>query len=205
MNKSKNALSTALAAILLAASLFAVAAPQPSNAAVASTSPSSSKMLLYISPQEYNNSVLLRTRYYQYWFEQGPKVEALARKKFGAEFGEVAMCEGTNEANTIVWLKPSMFYNPVARSYFGRIVAEVYSGNGKSLATYTGKVQHPGSIDINTVREINTTYNIALNDVVRQMAADQNFKKVLDIPPDSAQIPCANIALYSPKKSISFY
>ena len=197
MNKA-NAIALTLG--LLLCSTVSMAGQQPD------ASPAS-KMLIYISPQEYTNSVLLRHVYYQYWFEQGPQVEALAKTKFSAEFGDVAMCEGAKEGNTLVWLKPSIFYNPVARSYFGRMIAEVYSGDGKPLGTYTAKVQHPGSIDINTVGQVNAVYSATINDVVRQIAANQDLQQAMNYSTGSAshQIPCSTVALYSPRKPFSFY
>ena len=198
MNKA-NAIALALGVLHIPA--VSMAAQQ----SVAGADSPASKMLIYISPQEYSHPVLLRHPYYRYWFEQGPRVEALAKKEFGAKFDDVTMCEGNANANAVVWLKPSMFYNPVARTYYGKIVAEVFAGDGKPLGTFTANARRVGSIDINTANLVNATYDSAINDIVSQLAADQGLQSVLSKDGVVASIPCATVSLYSRDKPFSFY
>lgn len=159
------------------------------------------KMFVYINPYEYTHEILIHTPYYEHWFSQGPEVEMLAKQKLGAEFGDVAMCEGYQSANTVVWLRPSMFYNPIIRTYYGKIVAEVYSGNGESLGTFTAEAKHYGQLDVDTTGQINATYNDAMTDLARQMATSSGIHSALDHPVanNEAKLPCANVALLAHK------
>jgi hypothetical protein len=196
MNKLLPALM--FASVLSVPSASSFAAEQPPVA-----KPASSQMLVYINPNEYSHEILIRHPYYEYWFSQGPQVEALAKQKLGAEFGDVSMCEGYSSAKTVVWIKPSMFYNPIVKTYFGKIVAEVFAGNGKSLGTYTAKAERYGQIDINTAGQINATYTSAMNSIVKQMAASPSIRGALDnsaVGNDSS-VPCANVALLSKSRS----
>ncbi|HEY8119339.1 MAG TPA: hypothetical protein VIE91_08885 [Methylophilaceae bacterium] len=183
---NKFLLTTLFASGMLAASLTSVAQDQP-------------KMLVYINPNEFSHEILIHTPYYEHWFSQGPQIEALAKEKLGAEFGDVAMCEGYSSANTVVWIRPSMFYNPIIRTYYGKIVAEVYTSNGASLGKFTVEAKHNGQIDVNTAGQINETYSSAMTDLVSQMAASSSIHSALDGPAtnNESKLPCSNVALLS--------
>ena len=180
-----------LATLLCVASQPLLAAEQPSA--------TPANMLVYISPKEFTHEILLRDRYYQYWYSQGPKVEFLAKQKLGAEFGDVAMCKGFSSAKTVVLIKPSMFYNPISLTYYGEIVAEVFAGNGDSLGTYIAKSQRVGYLDVDREGQISAAYTTAMNDVVKQMAASSRIHSALDNAEVSneAKLPCSNVSLLS--------
>lgn len=182
------------ASVLSVPSVSSFAAEQPPVAKAVST-----QMLVYINPKEYTHEILLRHPYYEYWYSQGPQVEILAKQKLGAEFGDVSMCEGYSSAKTVVWIKPSMFYNPIVKTYYGKIVAEVFAGNGKSLGTYTAKAQRTGQIDIDTAGLINATYTSAMSNLVKQMTASSSIHDALTnvATGNDVSVPCANVTLLS--------
>ena len=100
--------------------ILLISAMMPTQAAQANE-PGSKKILVYISPVEYTNSVSLGfLPYYAYWFIQGPTVEHAAAQILGAQFEGVSMCEGTSTGNTLVWLKPTMSYNPSVGGFMAR-------------------------------------------------------------------------------------
>src|ERR1700712_3795462 len=109
--------------------LFAV------GAAAQTSEPVSSKMLVYISPQEYIHSIKLWHYYYNYWYEQGPAIEPVALEALNAKYGDVRMCEGNDVGKSLVWIKPHMYYNPQLEVFYGEVTADIFSGNGKVLGT----------------------------------------------------------------------
>lgn len=199
MNKLLPALM--FASVLSVPSVPSFAAEQPPVA-----KPVSSQMLVYINPNEYTHSAALSDFYYHYWFSQGPDIEALAMEKLGAQFGDVGMCEGYSLAKTVVWIKPSIFYNPKMRTYYGKIVAEVFSGSGKSLGIYTAKAEHNGWIDVDTAGQIKATYTSAMNGVVKQMAASPSIMNALDkaVASNENSMPCTSVTLISKSGSSLF-
>lgn len=185
------------ASMLSAASVTSVAAEQPSGELAAKSAPP--RMLVYINPNEYTHSAALSDFFYHYWFSQGPDIEALAMEKLGAQYGDVGMCEGYSSARAVVWIKPSIFYNPKMGTYYGKIVAEVFSGSGKSLGTFTARAEHTGWIDVNTAGQIKATYTSAMNGLVQQMAASSSIQNTLDaaVTGNENSVPCANVSLLS--------
>ena len=89
--------------------------------------------LLYISPNDYNYSVHLLHPYYDYWFEQGPLIEPIALQALKAKDSDLSICKANETANTIIRIKPNLFYNPQLRVYHSKLVATVYSGSGHLL------------------------------------------------------------------------
>ncbi|HWT29050.1 MAG TPA: hypothetical protein VN084_06025 [Methylophilaceae bacterium] len=156
-------------------------------------------MLVFIHPQDYSSEVSLRHYYYNYWVTQGPQVESAAKEVLGQAFGDVGMCQGNNPGKTLVWLRPSIFYNPLMKQYHGKIRASVYSGSGKPLATYIGEGQADGYLDMRLDRErkIATVYKLAMAKVAEKMKADAALQQELktNVAPDNAPSPCAMVTL----------
>ena len=138
----KNYLKTKTCIIILALSSI------PSMAAA---SPNS---LLYISANDYSHSVRLLHPYYDYWFEQGPLVEPIAFEALKEKLPDISMCKANETADTIIRIKPSLFYNPQMRVYHGRLVATVFSGGGNVLGTYVGEAQQQGFLSVNHATQL---------------------------------------------------
>jgi hypothetical protein len=166
----------------------------------------SSKMLVYIHPQDYTSSIKLWHYYYGYWFSQGPLVESAAKQVLGAEFGDVGMCDNNQiVANALVWLRPRMFYNPQMLTYHGEITAVAYTSGGKPIATYVGKSSKIGFLDVMPEKQVNEVYRLAMQAVATQMKADANLQAVLNnsVPANETKTPCALVTLL-PAPKIQF-
>ena len=64
------------------------------------------------------------------------------------------MCKANETADTIIRIKPSLFYNPQMRVYHGRLVATVFSGGGNVLGTYVGEAQQQGFLSVNHATQL---------------------------------------------------
>lgn len=161
------------------------------------------KMVVYISPQEYTHSIKLWHFYYDYWYSQGPAVESVATQMLGAQFGDVAMCEGNNAGNTLVWIKPSMFYNPHMLIFYGKITANVYTGSGKAIGNYVGESQRHGFLDVLPARQVNAAYKLAMQNVVDKMKADQALQAAISsgVPVNETKTPCAMVTVLPAAKN----
>lgn len=132
------------------------------------------KTLLYISPLDYNHSVQLLTPYHDgYWFEQGPLVEPVAFAALKSQESDLAMCNGSETADTIIKVKPYMFYNPWPGTYYATLVATVYAASGETLGVYTGKGKHiapgPALLRINVPSNLSRAYELAMEDLMTQL------------------------------------
>jgi len=163
---------------------------------------SKTKALLYISPNDYNYSVHLLHPYYDYWFEQGPLVEPIAFQALKAIDSELKVCKANETAETIIRIKPHLFYNPQMRVYHSKLVATVYSGGGSLLGTYVGEAQQLGftSVDNGIRYHLNKVYTLAMQDLMTKLQ--------INLMPESAKtetkLPCGLIgAQVEPK--INFY
>lgn len=189
----KDALKT-----IVYASLFVLA----SIASNAYAIESKAKILLYISPNDYNYSVHLLSPYYDYWFEQGPIVEPIAFQALKAKDSALTVCKANETADTIIRIKPNIFYNPQMRVYHSKLEASVYSGGGNLLGTYVGEAQQLGfvSFDNGTSYHINKVYGLAMKDLMTKLVINQ--------VPESANIetklPCSLIGAQAAPK-INFY
>lgn len=156
-------------------------------------------MLVFIHPQDYSSEVSLRHYYYSHWVTQGPSVENAAKEVLGQAFGEVGMCEGDNPGKTLVWLRPSIFYNPLMKQYHSKIRASVYSGTGKPLTTYVGEGMAEGFLDIRPDRErkISMVYKLAMASIAEKMKADPALQNLLkaEVPAGNAPAPCSMVTL----------
>ena len=115
------------------------------------------------------------------------------------------MCEGTSTGNTLVWLNPTMSYNPGVGGFYGKITANVYSGNGKYLKSYVGRAEKTGFIDVYTMQSIDAAYKLAMQNVADKMKADPAFQVAMNEsrPGNEATTPCGLVPiLQGPKTSI---
>jgi hypothetical protein len=163
---------------------------------------SSTKILVYISPNDYNYSVHLLAPYYDFWFTQGPMVEPIALKAIQEKYGEIALCQNNETADTIISIKPSIFYNPQMHVYHSKLVATVFSGKGDNLGTYLGEAQQLGytSFDNGTRYHLNKVYELAMQNLINKLAI-----KPLSVGEKSeAKLPCSLIGSQNDPK-ISFY
>ncbi|MES2182692.1 MAG: hypothetical protein V4493_11415 [Pseudomonadota bacterium] len=173
-----------------------------SAATGAYASESKTNTLLYISPNDYNYSVHLLHPYYDYWFEQGPLVEPIALNALKAKDSESALCKANETANTIIRVKPSVFYNPQLRVYHSKLVATVYSGGGNVLGTYVGEAQQLGanSVDNGITYSLNKVYTLAMQDLMTKLKIDT----VTGGASHETKLPCGLIGAQAETK-VNFY
>ncbi|HEY3326484.1 MAG TPA: hypothetical protein VGK14_04870 [Novimethylophilus sp.] len=169
-------------------------------ASFAARSAPAGRVLVYISPQEYAHEIKLWHFYYNYWFSQGRAIEPVALDALQPMFADIAMCDGNKAADVVVWIKPHMFYNPRMTVYYGTVVADVYSGSGKPVATYKADVQHNGYLDVLPAAQINATYRAAMQEIVRQMQADNAMQALVSqgLPASETAMPCSMVTILHP-------
>lgn len=172
------------------------------SVAGAPTTKSNAETLLYISPNDYNHSVRLLHPYYDYWFAQGPLLEQVALKALQKDTPDIGVCKANETANTVIRIKPSLFYNPQMRVYHSKLVATAYSGDGQLLGTYVGEAQQLGltGVDNATQTYIQRTYQRAMQDLLTKLS-------VVDLaehPLADHKLPCGMIGGQEEPK-ISFY
>jgi len=136
-------------------------------------------MLIYIHPNEYKHPVKLWHFYYDYWFEQGPVVEPLAESMLSEVFGEIGMCGAVNEARSLVWIQPRIYYNPHMTTFYGEIRASVYTSHGEPVATYLGEASKHGFLDVVPKIQIEAVYRAAMQDLLANMQKDPGLKTLV--------------------------
>jgi hypothetical protein len=157
---------------------------------------------VFIQAQDYDHPIRLRNYTQGYWVNQGPMLETAAHDVLGAEFGGVEMCDAKpNESKVLVWLRPSMFYNPQMRTFYGKVTAVTYTADGKPLANYVGEVAKQAFFDVKTDMTLNAVYHSAMQVVAEKMKVDAKFQAALKAPSFSS--PCA-IASLLPESKIKF-
>jgi hypothetical protein len=181
---------------------LAVAAMISASTSVLATERKTST-LLYISPLDYQYSVHLLSPFDEYWFEQGPVVEPIAFEALKEKDSALTVCKANETADTIVRIKPSIFYNPQMRVYYSKLEATVYSGAGNLLGTYVGEAQQHGYVDFDngTRYHINKVYGLAMKDLMTKLVIQPESKQASS---SEAKLPCGLIgAQVQPK--INFY
>jgi hypothetical protein len=157
---------------------------------------------VFIQAQDYDHPIRLRNYTQGYWVNQGPMLETAAHDVLGAEFGGVEMCDAKpNESKVLVWLRPSMFYNPQMRTFYGKVTAVTYTADGKPLANHVGEVAKQAFFDVKTDMTLNAVYHSAMQVVAEKMKVDAKFQAALKAPSFSS--PCA-IASLLPESKIKF-
>ncbi len=164
-----------------------------------------SNTLLYISPMEYSHSVRLLSPYYDYWFEQGPIVEPIALEALKASDASLAMCTANEKGDTVIRLKPRIFYNPQMQVYHSKLEATVYSGSGEVIGSYSGEAQQQGyaSIDTATKYHIKKAYVLAMRDLMRNIKL-QPLNNTADQTATASKLPCGMIGAQA-EPVINFY
>jgi len=171
------------------------------------TTVAAANMLIYIHPQEYTSHIKLWQYYKDYWFQQGPLVEASALKVLGKEFGDVGMCDNNQTTSkTLVWLRPKMFYNPQVLVFYGKITAVAYNAAGSPIATYVGEASKQGFLDVKTEQQVTEVYEKTMQNLAEKMKADSNLQAALKAGAATAGTPCSMVSLLpAPKVQIMSY
>lgn len=170
--------------------------------AASGTITTNSETLMYISPHDYNHSVRLLHPYYDYWFTQGPLLEPVALKALQKEIPDIGICKANETANTIIRIKPHLFYNPQMRVFHSKLVATAYSGGGQLLGTYVGEAQQMGltSVDNATQAYIQRAYQVAMQNLMVKLSA----AKLTENNHSEQKLPCGMIGGQEEPK-ISYY
>jgi len=160
-------------------------------------------MLVYISPQDYEHSIKLWHYFYDYWYEQGPAVEPVAMEALSAEYGDVRMCQGSETGKALVWIKPRMYYNPQLEVFYGEVTADVFSGNGKALGTYTGESHKHGFLDVYPERQVEAAYKLAMQNLMTKIKADAALQEGIKAgaADNEKASPCSMVAMLPPAKA----
>lgn len=157
---------------------------------------------VYIQPQDYNHQIRLRHYSQDYWYSQGPMLEAAAHDVLGADFSGVDMCDiQPADAKVVVWLRPRMFYNPQMQTFYGKVIAFVYAADGKPLVNYVGEASKRAFFDVKTEMTLNAVYHAAMQVVSSKMKADAKIQEALKAPSFSS--PCATVSVL-PEPKIQF-
>ena len=128
---------------------------------------------VYIQAQDYDHPIRLRNYSQDYWLSQAPMLESAALDVFAAELGGVAMCDAKpNESKVLVWLRPSMFYNPQMQTFYGKVTAVTFTADGKPLAKYVGEANKRAFFDVKTDMTLNAVYQAAMQAVSAKMKVD---------------------------------
>jgi len=154
-------------------------------------------MLIYIQPVEFTNPIKLWHPYTDYWFFQGPPVEAIAVDKLGKAYGKVEVCDANQSGRALVWLQPKMFYNPQVQQFYGKVTAEVYTGIGKHIGTYVGEANVRGMLGWQAETHIKQSYALAIDHVVSKMKADNALQAQFGADANQAAetAPCSMVTL----------
>ena len=155
---------------------------------------SPTNIAVYIQGQEYNHQIMLRNYSQDYWYSQGSMLEAAAHNVLSADFSGVDMCDlQPAGAKVVVWLRPSMFYNPQMQTFYGKIIAVTYTADGKPLANYVGEATKRAFFDVKTELTLSDVYHAAMRAVSAKMKADDKFQAALKAPLFSS--PCATVSV----------
>lgn len=135
---------------------------------------------IYIQAQDYNHPIRLHHYSLGYWFSQGSMLEDAAVQVLGQEFKDVAMCdENPASSKVLIWLRPRMFYNPQTQIFHGKIIAYVYTPDGKPIGNFVGKAEARGFLDIKPELNLQKVYRAAMQDVSSRIQQDAKFQEVM--------------------------
>lgn len=169
-----------------------------------------SVMQVYISPEEYTNPIHLQFPWGdQEWVSQGQIVEPIAAKSLQEAFGAVQICQGTQTSSSLMWLRPSLFFNPQVGVYYGTMTAYIYDGNGKPINKYVGESNVQGSFYFKRQENIHQSYRLAMQNLVAKLKADNAVTDVIasDLAAGETYASCSqvpnlpnNLPAYTPYK-----
>lgn len=135
---------------------------------------------VYISPDEYSHPVLLQFPWGPgEWVYQGMTVEPIAENMLQDAFGAVAVCQGVQKGKSLIWLRPSLFFNPQVGIYYGTMMANVYDGKGKYINKYAGESKVQGSFFSGRQENITESYRLALGDLITKLKADNALAEII--------------------------
>lgn len=153
--------------------------------------------LIYINPQDYTLLTSVGSDSNQYTFTQGQVVEPIAIAALSPLFADTLMCDAGNQSDVVIWIKPSMSYDPIVTLFYGQIVAKVYSGGGRPIGTYNANVEHSGFVDIYPDKQIASTYQAAMQKIAQQIQADPAIQGLVQngLPVSEPMMACNMIML----------
>lgn len=154
-------------------------------------------MAIYLAPHETQNPVMLQDRYYSYWFNRGDVVLTVAQNTFRPMFREVSVCEGTNPADVITWVKPQLFYNPQMHIYYADLKVNFYRADGKPLATLKAKAQRNGFLSSNNYQQTYDVYADAFRQIAMQFSQDAALQDAIrqSMAEHLTRTPCGIVGL----------
>jgi hypothetical protein len=177
---------------LASLSLLSLTALSGGVVAAESVAAPASRVLLLISPHDYKYSAHIGVPYYSYWFEQGPIVEPIAFEALQAMDGTLQMCTGNETANSIIRIKPYIFFNLQLGVYHSKLEATLYSGDGSERGRYVGEAQQMGVIngESSVKYNLNKVYTLAMQDLMTKL----DVKTLADAAKTETMLPCRLIA-----------
>lgn len=159
--------------------------------------------LVYMTPQEYSNQAEVGSDENPVYINNGEVVAPIAVEALKPLFGNVGICQGAMTSDVLIWLKPSMDYNPLMTTFYGTIEADVYSGSGVYVTTYKEQSQVNGLIDVDANSKIGDAYRQAMQMVVRTMQADTDLQaRVAKLSGGQNKLPCGMVAMQVPRESV---
>lgn len=188
--KSHRCLKTAFTLLVAGVTTIANAAPTDSA-------------LVYMVPDEYTNQVQVGGNENAVWITNGTVVAPLAVDALAPLFSSVGVCQGAMTSDVLVWLKPTMDYNPMMTTFYGTIEADVFSGSGVYVSTYKEQAQVNGNIDIEPNAAITSSYRQAMQMVAQKMQADTDLPaRIAKLSGGQAKLPCGMVGMQVPQPSV---
>lgn len=177
--------------------LAAVSCGLIQNTPALAQEPEPADVVVYINPLEYKHPVKLWHFYYDYWYTQGPAVEAAAMEVLNDAFGKASMCDGNNIGKTLIRIVPNMFYNPHMTMFYGKLTVDVFTGSGKPIATYVSEVQKPGFLDVAPASKTGAVYKEAMQNVVDKMKTEAALQEAIKngVPQSETSTPCSMMSV----------
>jgi hypothetical protein len=159
--------------------------------------PEPADVVVYINPLEYRHPVKLWHFYNDYWYTQGPAVEAAAMDVLNEAYGKASMCDGNNIGKVLIRIVPGMFYNPHMTMFYGKLTADVFTGSGKPIATYVAEANEPGFLDVAPADKIGRTYRAAMQGIVAEMKKDVAVQQAIShgVPESETSTPCSMMSV----------
>ena len=134
--------------------------------------PNDGSLIVYMAPEELQRQTIVAAGfgYASYWFEEGKTIRRAAIETFGKIFGRVSAGAGggdSDTADTVVTVHGSGSFNPLMRTYSGRVVAIFSSPNGPRRGRFEAKatVDEHGESDAGFKK----AYDAAFQDIVDQL------------------------------------